>query len=393
MAAANQLVSIDIGSHKICTVIARILADQSIAIDGIGISVSNGFERGAITSKSALTASIKQSIDRAKSIAGQLPSLAICSLPQAHLHFTKHTGFIHRPNRSLFTDTDIQHCFQRSTQLPNLNTDTTIIHAIPTHYAVDQVPVQDPHTVCGNSLEITSHLVLTPTPTISSVLGMLKQLKLDSTGILLDLVATGDLLIAPNHHRTGAWVIDIGARQTRVGYFYNHTLHEATIIPIGGDTITQDIAHCLAIDGEQAERLKLLFGCVGCCPNRPITLHQTGGNTTIESKLLTAIITARVDELGTMINAVRWRESWTDTPIYFCGGGSLLNTLGVHLGRALGGTAQPLMPPHIRDWVKSSAYFTAVGLIVAGLRTKCIPLAPPSGLRQLWQKSTAMLRH
>lgn len=392
MAAANQLVSIDIGSHKICTVIARILADQSIAIDGIGISASNGFSRGAITSKPALTASIKQSIERAKSIAGLLPSLAICSLPHANIQFVQHTGFIHRPTSSLFTDTDIQHCFQRSTQLPNLDADTTIIHAIPTHYAVDQTPVQDPHTVCGNSLEITSHLVLTPTPTISTVLSMLNQLKLNSTGILLDLLATGDLLIAPNHHCTGAWIIDIGARQTRVGYFHNHTLREATIIPIGGDTITQDIAHCLAIDADQAERLKLLFGCVGCCPNRPITLHQTGGNTAIDSKLLTAIITARVDELGTMINAISWRESWTNTPIYFCGGGSLVNNLGVHLGHALSGTPQPLMPTHIRDWVKSSAYFTAVGLIVAGLRTNCIPLEQPSGLRRLWQKSTAMLR-
>ena len=392
MTAANQLVSIDIGSHKICTVIARILSDQRIAIDGIGISPSHGFQRGAITSKPQLSASIKQSLERAKSIAGTLPSLAICSLPQDQLNFEKHTGFIHKPQATPITDVEIQQCFQRSTQLPDVDANTTIIHAIPTHYCVDQTAVKDPRGVSGKSLEITSHLVLTPTPPITTVFGMLKQLKLDPQGILLDLVATGDLLITPEHQHTGAWVLDIGARQTRVGYFRHHTLREATIIPIGGDTVTQDIAHCLAIDTEQAERLKLLFGSVGTSPGKPIRVHQPGGNTIVESELLTAIITARIDELVELIRKTNWSESWANTPIYLCGGGSLLNNLGHYLGPVFGGIPQPLMPTHLRDWVKSSAYFTATGLIVAGLRTKCIAIEKPSGLRQLWQKSKAMLR-
>ncbi len=392
MAAANQLVSIDIGSHKICTVIARVLTDQRIVIDGIGISPSTGFSRGAITNKLHLSNSIKQSIDRAKSIAGTLPSTAICSLPQDQLQFAKHTGFIHKAEASTFTESDIQHCFQRSTQLPNLSADTTLIHAIPTHYSVDQAPVQDPRGLSGQSLEITSHLVLTPTTPITTVFTVLKQLKLNPQGILLDLIATGDLLIAPEHQHRGAWVLDIGARHTRVGYFTHHTLQEATVIPIGGDTITQDIAHCLAIDTEQAERLKLLFGSIGTHSGKPIAVHLASGNKTIESALLSAIITARVDELFSLITNTHWANPWADAPVYLCGGSSLLTNLSDHLGATLGGCPQPLMPPHIRDWVKSSAYFTATGLIIAGLRTHCIPLERPSGLRRLWQKSTAMLR-
>ena len=143
MTAANQLVSIDIGSHKICTVIARVLADQRIAIDGIGISPSHGFQRGTITSKAHLSSSIKQSLERAKSIAGSLPSLAICSLPQDNLHFVKHTGFVHKPQATPITDAEIQQCFQRSTQLPDVDADTTIIHAIPTIVLTKQ-PLKTP---------------------------------------------------------------------------------------------------------------------------------------------------------------------------------------------------------------------------------------------------------
>lgn len=403
MSADHHIVGLDIGAAKLCAVICDVSAPNTVLIKGIGTSVTSGFKRGEITDPDALKQSIQKALDRAKSIAGFLPKDVITTLPLADVSFHHHTGFVQLKQVSkAITAADIRTCFDRSKNIVKAAT-MKIAHAIPVTHLVDGAPVTQPEGTSGQELEIKTHLILAPKQALSSMATLLSALQLNQTGIMIDLMATAQVMLTPTQLQTGGILIDIGSRITRVGYFCDRKLVQATTIAIGGDTFTADIATCLNTSFAEAERIKILFGSTRVCtPPLQSTIKVTtrDGRQPISVHLLSQIIEARMAELMSLIKQTDWMMDWTTTPIHLCGGGSLIKDTVMYVEHQLGPSVSAGLPKSVNQWVQSPAYATAVGLVLAGLQSKLIRVAEPTPSRfnrlrswskNLYQKAVAVL--
>jgi len=65
---SRTVLAIDIGSTKICAIIAEISDDGSIAITGAGTSKAQGLKKGSITNIELASKSIKTALNDAKRV-------------------------------------------------------------------------------------------------------------------------------------------------------------------------------------------------------------------------------------------------------------------------------------------------------------------------------------
>jgi cell division protein FtsA len=106
--------------------------------------------------------------------------------------------------------------------------------------------------------------------------------------------------------QSGAVVIDLGGGTTDYLVYSGGLPSAAGVIAVGGDHITNDIAHGFNMPVSQAEKLKCEYGCAILdleTASQKVSLEAEGGfpSKTINIKSLHTVINARADELLVMI--------------------------------------------------------------------------------------------
>jgi cell division protein FtsA len=103
-------------------------------------------------------------------------------------------------------------------------------------------------------------------------------------------------------------LLDIGAGNTEIGVFEGESFIYTNTIPLGGDSITHDIALVLDISDEEADKLKRQYGLAlkSFIDNDNDIILNTckseGGNKIIKSSELIEIIEARIEEIFSLVN-------------------------------------------------------------------------------------------
>lgn len=389
----NAVLGLDIGSAKVSAVICEINDDAEHEIKGIGTAVSSGIDRGQVVDEFALSGCIQKAIDRAASIAGYRPERVVTTLPQYNMQFAHHAGYLQSKSADgCISAEDAANCFARSKDIVK-DTDQKLVHAIPIEHLVDQERVESPVGYEGKQLEIKSHLVLAPDEAVDRHLTLLNKAKLTHLGSMLDIIATAQVMLTGEQRQTGAILIDMGSRLTRVGYFYKQKLVQAAIIKIGGDTVTSDIATCLETTFTEAERIKILFGAAFEIPEGAdedpikVSVKNSDERRLVEKRLLSQVMHARLVEWAALIKA---KDFPSDTPIHICGGGSLIKEMRAFCEKTFDVPVSDGLPDEVKNWVQSHAYATAVGLILGGIQMQLIQAKPqektPMRALKRWSK-------
>ncbi len=74
------VVGIDIGTTKVCTLVARVEGERCLRILGVGIEPSQGIRKGTIVDLAAASQSIARSIEKAQRTSGLEITSALVSL-------------------------------------------------------------------------------------------------------------------------------------------------------------------------------------------------------------------------------------------------------------------------------------------------------------------------
>ncbi|NBV42605.1 cell division protein FtsA, partial [bacterium] len=256
----NWTLGLDIGSFHINAVIADIGQANEIIVKGIGNSMTTGISRGQIVSPTDLAQSIDRAIKRAEREAGFRPTDVVVSVLPYQITFGYSSGLV-IPRRSggRITEEDKINCVQKSKNAIK-SLDQLLIHAIPLEFTLDGKTVAEPTGKTGNSLEVNTHFVLGNAANIQAILQSTQALRLRVAGMIYTPIATAQMALSDIERQEGALLIEIGARFTTVSLFRRGILQSAMAIPVGGETITNDICQCLAVTPPEAERIKVLYG-------------------------------------------------------------------------------------------------------------------------------------
>jgi cell division protein FtsA len=259
----NYIVGLDIGTKKTAAIIGEITEDKKIEIIGIGTTDSRGLRKGVVVNLEATVNAIKKAQEEAELMAGVEIDSAFVGISGAHIKSFNSRGVIAVSGKNKeITSEDIERVIDQSKAV-SIPPDREIIHIIPQEFVVDeQDGIKDPLGMSGIKLEVNVHIVTSATTSVQNLKTCIERAGIEIERIVLNQIAASNSTLTHDEMELGVGMIDMGGGTTEVAIFERGSLWYTSIIPIGGDNFTNDIAVGLRTPIPEAEKIKKKFGCV-----------------------------------------------------------------------------------------------------------------------------------
>jgi len=395
----NYIVGLDIGTKKTAAIIGEITEDKKIEIIGIGTTDSRGLRKGVVVNLEATVNAIKKAQEEAELMAGVEIDSAFVGISGAHIKSFNSRGVIAVSGKNKeITPEDIERVIDQSKAV-SIPPDREIIHIIPQEFVVDeQDGIKDPLGMSGIKLEVNVHIVTSATTSVQNLKTCIERAGIEIERIVLNQIAASSSTLTHDEMELGVGMIDMGGGTTEVAIFERGSLWYTSIIPIGGDNFTNDIAVGLRTPIPEAERIKKKFGCVSSPPmddEDTIEVPSVGRGKKpriLSRQLLADIIQPRAEEIFRLVDNDIKRmgyEKSLNSGIVITGGTALLEgleevaeeifDLPVRRGdpSGIGGLAERVNTPD---------YAASVGLILFGYDQWKEKTLSKDRKRSLWVK-------
>ncbi len=375
----GYIVGIDIGTKSVTCIIGEITEDRKIEIIGIGTAESRGLRKGVVVNLEATVDGIKKAQEEAELMAGVEIDSGFIGISGAHIKSFNSRGVIavSGKNREISRE-DVKRVIDQSKAV-SIPPDREIIHIIPQEFVVDeQDGIKDPLGMNGIKLEVNVHIVTGAITSVQNLKTCIARAGIEIEQIVLSQIATSHSILTHDEMELGVGLIDIGGGTTEVAIFERGSLWYTSVIPIGGDNFTNDIAVGLRTPIPDAEKIKKKFGCAAAPlieDQETIEVPSVGRGKkarVLSRQLLADIIQPRAEEIFRLVDNDIKRmgyEKSLNSGVVFTGGTALLDGLEEVAESVFDLPVRRGDPAGIGglvDRVSTPDYATAVGLILYG---------------------------
>jgi cell division protein FtsA len=376
--AKNEVVAaIDVGTTKVCSIVANMGYGDGLQVLGVGVTPSRGLHKGLVVNISEAKQSIRQSVRKAEEASGLKMDAAYVGVTGRHITSLNNRGVvaISRGDRLVRPD-DLKRVLQtaRTVTVPN---DRKLLHVIPRGYALDgQVGVKNPVGMHGFRLDVETHVITAAVASVQNLVKCIRGVGVDIEDLILEPLASGEAVLRPDEMESGVILADIGGGTTDVAIFREGSIWHTAILPVAGYQITRDIAIGLGLPFEVAEEMKKRHGSVvpvynGKEEEEPNTLKVDNGYS-VSHQDLSEVVRARVEEVLKLIALeIPGTNYAKEVPCGLVLTGGSSNLLGIEtLGQEVLGIPVRVGVPAgvygIADILPDPAYATSVGLLLWG---------------------------
>ena len=368
-----KIAAIDVGTTKVCTVMADIDRNDGLRIVGVGVVPSLGLQKGLVVNVNEARESIRASVRAAEQVAGYKLESAYVGITGRHITSVNNRGVISiTRNDTLVRPEDLQRVLQvtRNVKVPS---DQKLLHVIPRTYIVDgQQGVKNPVGMHGFRLDLEAHIITAAITSVQNLTKCIRGVGIEIEDLVLEPLASAEAVLTEEEKEKGVVLADIGGGTTDIAVFKDNTIYHTAILPVAGYQITRDISIGLGLSFELAEEMKKKYGNVNPSlkdkdePDR--TLTTDGHN--ISYSDLSEIIRVRVEELLSLIVLELPRTDYaklTPAGLVLTGGTANLPgiaELGSELTRLPVRVGIPINLYGVSDALLDPAYATSVGLLL-----------------------------
>jgi cell division protein FtsA len=367
------IVGIDVGTTKVCTLVGRVEDDKSIRILGVGIEPSEGIRKGMVVDLAAASQAITRSVEKAESTSGLEITSALVSMAGAHVSSVNSRGAA-AVNGNTIEPYDMLHALDqaRAVAIPY---DREIIHVIQRGFTVDgQDGIRNPKGMHGYRLEVEAHIITASAATSDNLRQCVGAAGVEIQQFVLNPLASAEVVLTDQERQMGVAVCDIGGGTTDLALYVDGGVWHTMVLAVGGNHITQDIAHGLRLSFEQAEDVKKQHGYAmrtGVGSEEYFSMRPFGEDRPVQINRqdLAHIIEARVAEIFTLTLQEIKRSGYDGllpAGVVLTGGTSLLPGIKRVAAEVLNMPVRSAQPENLTglvDRLKSPAYSTAVGLL------------------------------
>jgi len=372
----NIIAGLDLGTTKVCVVIAEKLDNNRFDILGFGIAPSEGLHKGLVANISKTAEAIKEATAIACNRAGINITVVNVGVAGEHITSMRHRNFITISNdEKEITKSDLER-LEADVRTIRIPSDRQILHIIPEEFSVDyQGGIENPIGISGSRLEASNHIVLASIPAMQNIKKSVERAGLHVQDYILQPIASSSSVLEESEKDLGVALIDIGGGTTDIAIFHNKAIKHTKVIGVAGNQVTNDIRESLGVVTEEAEKLKKDFGFAtesAIIREEDILIKGVGarGNTKIPISLLTQIISLRMRELFVLIdNEIRSAgfKNKIKAGIVLTGGGSLLKGCTELAEEVFGLPARIGVPQELgsglSNEIESPEFATVAGLI------------------------------
>jgi cell division protein FtsA len=374
MSKRGTISAIDVGTTKVCTVVANVEEDN-IRVIGVGITPTSGLHKGLVVNINDAKESIKQSVKEAERTCGYKVESAYIGVTGRHVSSLNSRAVVAITRGDKMVRSEDLKRVLTSARGIKLTPDRKLLHVIPRAYAVDgQTGVKNPVGMHGFRLDVETHIITAAVTSVQNLIKCVRGIGIDIEELVLEPLASAEAVLTPDERQVGVMLADIGGGTTDIAIFREGSIWHTAVLPVAGYQITRDIAIGLGLPFEVAEEMKKKYGSV-----TPVYETKKGDNLMtnghgVSHRDLCEIIRARVEELLRLIlleMPSSEYEKLVPDGIVLTGGSS--NLAGIEaLGR---NTLQlpvrvgiPSNVHGIADTLHDPAYATGVGLLLWGAK-------------------------
>jgi cell division protein FtsA len=369
------VVGLDIGTTKVCAVVGEV-AEDGITILGVGTVPCRGLRKGIVSNIDWTVRSIKEAIESAQTMAGVEIRTVYAGVAGSHIRSQASDGVAAIAGGEV-TRADVERVLEGARAIP-VDADRQILHVLPREYVVDaQDGIRDPVGMSGVRLGAHVNLVTAATSCVQNVIRCAERCGLTVADVVLEALGSAEATLSEDEKEIGVAVIDVGGGTTDILLYVDGGIAHTSVIPVGGNNITSDVAAGLRTPMAEADRLKRLSGCalgrlVG--EDEEIEVPGVGGHPPRRTarRVLSDIIEPRAEEIFAVI-----RKRIEDTGlleqlsagVVLTGGAVLLEGMAELAEEILGMPVRTGFPTGVKgitQLVHGPQYATGVGLVKFG---------------------------
>ena len=370
------IVGLDIGTTKVCAIVGEETED-GVDIIGVGTYPSKGLRKGVVVNIDATVEAIRRAVEEAELMAGCDIAAVYAGISGSHIEGLNSHGIVAIKEKEV-KETDVARVIDAA-QAVALPLDREVIHVLPQEYIVDhQDGIKDPMGMNGVRLEAKVHMVSASIASGQNIIKCANRCGLSVEALVLEPLAASRTVLSADEKELGVVMIDIGGGTTDIVVFSGGSLVYTSVLPLGGNHVTNDIAVGLRTPAVEAERIKQKYGCaLGSMvrADETIEVPSVGGRKprVLPRQILTEIIEPRLEELFSLVKK-RLRDSGVEealgSGVVITGGTSLLEGMPELAEQVFDMPVRRGLPKGVGglvDVVKNPMYAAAVGLVLYGL--------------------------
>ncbi len=376
----NIVVGLDVGTTKICAITGELNADGMVDIIGVGSSPSRGLRRGVVVNIDQTVSSIRKAVEDAELMAGCRIESVYAGISGGHIKGINSHGVIAIKNREV-TQVEVARVIDaaRAVAIP---LDREVIHILPQEFMVDdQEGIKEPIGMAGVRLEAKVHIITGAVSAAQNIERCAHRSGLRVNDLILQQMASAEAVLSADEKELGVALVDIGGGTTDIAVFSDGSIQHTSVISVGGDQLTNDIAVGLRTPMVEAEKIKKRYGCaLGSLVDKDETMAVPGVGGR-QPRVLSRAVLADITEprLEEILGLVR-RELEKHNLLQMVASGMVL-TGGTVAVEGICELAEQLFDMPVRlgypvgisglvDVVNSPVYATGVGLVLWGARNK-----------------------
>ena len=376
----SLIAGLDVGTTKICAIIAERSPLGTLDVIGIGQSPSRGLRKGVVVNIDSTVEAIKKAVQDAERMAGVEIDGVYAGVAGGHIKGINSRGVVAVSGKGKeVSQADIDRAIDAARAI-NVPPDRDVIHVLPQSFVVDdQDGIKEPLGMSGIRLEVEVHIVTGAVTSVGNVVKSVNRAGLQVEDIILEPLASAEAVLTPDEKELGVILIDIGGGTTDMALFRDGAIWHTAVLALGGDHITNDIAVGLRTPTAEAEELKKRHGCAltHLVPeDETIEVPSVGGRKprVLSRQILSEIIQPRAEEIFTLVARDLRRSGLEDAAtagIVVTGGSSIMDGIPELAERVFDLPVRrgiPMGVGGLADVVKSPICATGVGLMLYGAR-------------------------
>lgn len=322
MAIGDIIVAIDIGASKTAAVVGQVNKFSEIEVTGYGLANSEGIKKGRIINKEGVSKSIINAITEAEETSGLYINSSYVNIKgmNTRIEKIKYKGKVEKPDDGMSYN-DIYNVFEQIQLSIPKGPNEQVIDIIPFFYTVNEREYkEEPIGAFCKEFIIDADVVVANGEYLKDLVEVMKMSELKIDGIILETLATSNVVLMPEEKEMGVLMLDVGAAHTDISVYKKSRLEYYSSLPVGGDHVTNDIALSLNISTEEAEKLKRQYNLAlqaMISNDHDIKLNTSkdgSDNNKIKCSDVVSIIEARVKEIYQIVRKMLIDNNMTGKP-------------------------------------------------------------------------------
>ncbi len=228
---------------------------------GHGTVPASGLKKGVVVNIDQTVRSIADAVERAERLSGWKIDRAFVGVGGNHVESLNSTGQVavtahHRE----VTREDISRAIEvaRAVSIP-VNRD--VLHVERRGFTVDgQEGVKDPLGMSALRLEVEAHIVTASATAVQNLTKCVQLAGVKIDELVVDGLASSEAVLTETEKELGVAVADIGAGTIDLALFADGSPFHTSVLPVGGNNVTNDVAIGVKTTLQVAEELKIRHG-------------------------------------------------------------------------------------------------------------------------------------